>query len=70
MASNLGQLESLGQCRHDSQKDGRYLSVPQPGINQHYNKNMGGVDLVDNSDKCYAITTRVKDWYWCLNVWF
>ncbi len=30
----------------------------------------GGVDLVDNSAKNCAITTRVKKWYWCLYTWF
>jgi hypothetical protein len=70
MASNHDQLEPMGQCRRYSQKDRCYVSVPQPSINQHYNKNMGGVDLVDNSEKCYAITTRIKKWYWCLYTWF
>ena len=30
----------------------------------------GGVDLLDNSEKNYAITTRVKKWYWSIYVWF
>jgi hypothetical protein len=35
-----------------------------------YNKRMGGVDLMDKGEKCYAITTRVKKWYWPICTWY
>ncbi len=70
MASNFDQVEPLGSCQRYSKKDRKYVAVPQPNINQHYNKFMGWVDLVDNSEKNYSITTRVKKWYWCLYTWF
>jgi hypothetical protein len=70
MASNHESIEPMGSCQRYSQKEKAYIAVPQPKLNQEYNKNMGGVDLVDNSEKNYAITTRVKKWYWCLYTWF
>jgi hypothetical protein len=70
MASNHESMEPMGSCQRYSQKERKYIAVPQPRLNQEYNKNMGGVDLIDNSEKNYAITTRVKKWYWCLYTWF
>ena len=70
MASNVDCLEPLSSCPMYSKKDKKYLDVPQPDINVRYNKAMGGVDLVDNAEKNYAITTRTKEWYWSLFAWF
>jgi hypothetical protein len=70
MASNHERVEPMGSCQRYSQKEKCYIAVPQPKLNQEYNKNMGGVDLVDNSEKNYSITTRIKKWYWCLYTWF
>lgn len=70
MASNFDQVEPVGQCQRFSQKEKKYVNVPQPNINATYNRSMGGVDLVDNAEKCYAITTRVKKWYWCIYTWY
>lgn len=70
MASNVDDVEPLGTCQRYSKKEKKYGPVSQPYLNEQYNKNMGGVDLFDNSGKNYAITTRVKKWYWCLYTWF
>jgi hypothetical protein len=70
MASNHEQVEPMGSCRRYSKVNKTYVDVPQPNINKEYNKNMGGVDLLDNGEKNYAITTRVKKWYWSIYVWF
>lgn len=70
MASNCNSVELNGQCQRYSRKDKAYIAVPQPSLNQQYNKFMGGVDLLDNSIKNYAIATRVRKWYWCLYIWF
>jgi hypothetical protein len=70
MASNHDSVEPMGTCQRYSQKEKAYLAVPQPKLNQEYNKHMGGVDLLDNGEKNYAITTRVKKWYWALYTWF
>lgn len=35
-----------------------------------YNTYMGGVDLVNQNNKNYAITVRLKKWYWSIWTWF
>jgi hypothetical protein len=70
MASNCNGLDAVGQCQRYSRADKAYKPFPQPHLNVLYNMSMGGVDLVDNSQKNYAITIRVKKWYWCLYTWF
>lgn len=35
-----------------------------------YNKVMGGVDLLNQNVKNYAIQVRLKKWYWALVAWF
>jgi len=70
MASNHDDVDPMGTCKRYSQKDHGYIGVPQPKVNAEYNKHMGGVDLLDAGEKNYAITARVKKWYWCLYTWF
>jgi len=70
MASNVDQEEPVGMCQRYNRKERRYVGVPQPAINSEYNKAMGGVDLLDNSIKNYAISTRVRKWYWAIYTWF
>ena len=48
----------------------KYIHIPQPHLNLSYNSNMGGVDLLDNGEKNYAITTRIRKWYWSVYSWF
>jgi DNA excision repair protein ERCC-6 len=70
MASNCDPVEPLAVCQRYSRKDRGYVPFSQPNLNKLYNKSMGGVDLLDNSTKNYAIRTRVRKWYWCLYTWF
>jgi hypothetical protein len=70
MVSNHDSVEPMGTCQRYSPKEKAYLEVPQPKLNQEYNKHMGGVDLLDNGEKNCSITTRVKKWYWALYTWF
>jgi hypothetical protein len=58
MASNCDDVEPTAYCQRYSRKDKAYMPFPQPHMNVQYNKSMGGVDLLDNSSKNYAITTR------------
>lgn len=58
MASNTDDVLPMGTCQRYSKREKKYIAVPQPNINQRYNKSMGGVDLLDNAEKNYAITTR------------
>jgi hypothetical protein len=61
MASNCDQVEPMGQCQRYNRTEKGYKPIPQPHLNMLYNRSMGGVDLLDNSQKNYAITTRVKN---------
>lgn len=70
IASNFCGLEPVGTCRRYGGKEKGYLEVPCPFIVQNYNKSMGGVDLVNQTDKAYRISTRLKKWYWALYTWF
>lgn len=70
MASNFEGPEPVGQASRYSGKDKKYIGVAQPHLNQSYNKYMGGVDLLDNGEKNYAITTRIRKWWWCIYAWF
>ena len=70
MASNVDDIVPYGNCERYSKEKKGYAAVSQPNVVKQYNHNMGGVDLLDNSEKNYAITTRVKKWYWSIYVWF
>ena len=39
-----------------------YMQVPCPAIIREYNRNMGGVDLVDRMISYYRIKSRTKKW--------
>jgi hypothetical protein len=69
MASNCDSVEPMGTCQRYSKKEKKYVAVPQPNMILKYNKRMGGVDLLDKGEKSYAITTRVKKWYWPIYTW-
>jgi len=70
MASNCSSPELTAQCKRYSKKDKAYVNVPQPDVNNDYNRHMGGVDVFDGRVKNYAISIRVRKWYWCIYTWF
>lgn len=70
MASNCHDLEPMQECQRFSQKDRKYVKVPQPMTVRKYNTSMGGVDLLDNSAKNYSISIRIRKWYWNMYSWF
>ena len=70
MASNFEGVEPVGEVARYSGQERKYVQVPQPHLNSSYNKYMGGVDLLDNGEKNYAVTTRIRKWYWCVYTWF
>jgi hypothetical protein len=63
MASNFDEVEPMGSCQRYNRQAKGYVAIPQPNINTQYNQCMGGVDLVDNAEKNYAITTRYGSTY-------
>lgn len=69
MASNVDAMEPMTTCSRFSKQAKGYVAVPQPNTNARYNKSMGGVDLMDNAEKNYAIVTRCKKWLWSIYAW-
>lgn len=70
MASNVDAVDPLQECQRYSQKDGKYVVVPQPMVVRQYNNSMGGVDLLDNGVKNYSISMRIRKWWWSIYSWF
>ena len=70
MASNFEGVEPVGEVTRFCGQQKKYIHIPQPLLNLSYNSNMGGVDLLDNGEKNYAITTRIRKWYWSVYSWF
>jgi hypothetical protein len=64
LASNCFSPEPLGAVSR------YHKNVPIPRLISIYNTHKGGVDLLDNRVKTYAITTRVRKWYWAIYTWF
>mgnify|MGYP002654938911 CR=1 FL=1 len=70
LASNCFSPEPLGAVSRYHKSERAYKNVPIPRLILEYNSHMGGVDLLDNAVKNYAITTRVRKWYWAIYSWF
>ena len=45
------------------------LQVPCPNLVKQYNKNMGGVDLLDSMVATYQVSWRKKKWWWPIYSW-
>ena len=56
-------LFEMGSCKRWKRKERKRANVPQPNLNQLYNKKMGGVDLFDKMRGLYRII-RSRKWYW------
>ena len=70
IASNYTTPEPMASCRRFDGHGKGYVSVPCPKMVVEYNSSMGGVDLLNQTAKNYAITHRVRKWYWALWTWF
>jgi len=62
--SNFDQIEPLSSVKRWPRQDNKKVSVPQPKMYETYNKNMGGVDNVDQNLATYRIAVRGKKWWW------
>jgi hypothetical protein len=58
LASNCLTSEPMGTVSRYLNSEKGYRQLPCPRLIFEYNKHMGGVDLLDNGEKNYAITTR------------
>ncbi|KAK9729882.1 Transposase IS4 [Popillia japonica] len=59
VASNIEEVEPIGNIKRYSRKEKREVQVKQPNIIEKYNSHMGGVDLHDNAIANYRI--RIRD---------
>ena len=69
MLSNDAGVSSLQQAASYSVAKKTKVAVPQPNVISNYNKNMGGVDLMDNNISNYRIAIRGKIWYMSIIMW-
>ncbi|KAG8190281.1 hypothetical protein JTE90_025794 [Oedothorax gibbosus] len=64
LASNFECMEPMGQAKRWCPKSKKKIDLPQPGIVGSYNKNMGGVDLLDRFLSSYRPKIKGKKWWW------
>ena len=63
MATNYDFIEPLGQVKRWSSIQREKIDFNIPKLFQMYNKNMGGVDELDQSISLYRIATHGKKWW-------
>ena len=73
MASNKYGAEVKKTCKRFNRQEKKEVQVPMPEMFDHYNKEMGGVDYLDNMVAVYRVPFRVKKWWspfytWSLSV--
>ena len=73
MASNQYRAEVKKTCKRFNRQEKKEVQVPMPEMFNHYHKEMGGVDYLDNMVAVYRVPFRVKKWWspfytWSLSV--
>lgn len=66
MATNYDTIEPLGTVKRWCPIKKEKADVAIPRLFQTYNKNMGGVDELDQSVSLYRIAVHGKKWWWVL----
>lgn len=69
LASNTLSAEPITMCKRFSKARRKDVQVQQPKIVKSYNKNMGGVDLLNQMICCYRTRIRIRKWYWKIFTW-
>ncbi|XP_046677586.1 piggyBac transposable element-derived protein 3-like [Homalodisca vitripennis] len=69
LLSNEHGVAPLGEAKRYSVTERKKVSIPQPYRIAQYNRNMGGVDLMDNKISNYRIGVRGKRWYIPIVLW-
>jgi hypothetical protein len=69
VASNVSTSEPVGTVRRWSRKEKKEIMVPQPKLILDYNKEMGGVDLLDQMVAAYRVRVRLRKWWWPVFAW-
>jgi len=70
VSSNFTGPEPVGNCQRYSGQEKGYTNIPCPKMILDYNTSMGGVDLLNQNVKNYAISPRLHKWYWAPYAWF
>lgn len=63
-ASNYVGAEPAGECSRRIKGESTKSAIPRPKVAEQYNKQMGGVDLLDKMIGNYRIQLTSKKWYW------
>ena len=66
MASNCHGVEPVGSAQRWSSLEKKRIEIPQPFLIGQYNRNMGGVDRMDQNIAVYRISIRSRKWWWPL----
>jgi len=69
IATNCHGIQPITKVKRYSQQERKYIHVDRPGVFTAYNKNMGGVDKMDEHVGNYRIGVRSKKWYWPILTW-
>ncbi|GFS38330.1 piggyBac transposable element-derived protein 3 [Nephila pilipes] len=63
MASTFAVEKPLGKVMRYDKKIKNRVEITRPHVIEEYNKNMGGVDLLDSIIARYKILMKSKKWY-------
>jgi len=66
VASNCHGVEPIGTVQRWSRAENKAVDIPQPYLISMYNKNMAGVDRMDQNIATYRISIRSRKWWWPL----
>lgn len=69
LLSNEHGVAPIGEAKRYSLLEKKKVTIPQPALVGQYNRNMGGVDLMDNNISNYRIAIRGKRWYVPIIFW-
>lgn len=69
LLSNEHGVSPIGETKRYSLMEKKKVTIPQPALVGQYNRNMGGVDLMDNNISNYRIAIRGKRWYIPIIFW-
>lgn len=69
LLSNQFGANPVQKASRYSAKDKAKINIPQPNVISLYNRNMGGVDQMDNNISNYRISMRGKKWYMPIILW-
>lgn len=69
VASTLYGQSPIGTSSRWSKAEKKKVEIPTPNAIKMYNKNMGGVDRMDQNINAYRISVRGKKWWWPLFTW-